>query len=180
MKKLIILICCLIATLSSYAQTNNINLDNLEYIEIRTTPFNGWQFKTSPKAPFQGMGLMKYRLRSYLKENEESMQYFRKHNWAMVGMTASSLVSGFGLIVIGGTLGFSPSVDLAPIVVAGSIIALGYGATFWLNNLMYKHLQKAVDIYNQSKNPTLSAIQPFIPRVQASSHSLGFGLVWSI
>ena len=177
MKKLIIIVCCLLAGITSFSQSS-INLDNLEYIEWRFDPFQGLLFRTTPNTGFQKMGAFKYKLRAHLKESDEAMKHFRRHNLNILASYGTATMTFFSTFAL--TAAVFNQANASELAALGSIVALSIGGSMIISNRIYQHLQRAIDAYNRSKNPNLSIIRPILPKIQPSRYTLGLGLVWTI
>jgi hypothetical protein len=178
MKKLLLLL-SLITVLTYTIQAQAQVKEDLEYMELRFRTGSGLGFTLKPYGVYNKAGFMGRKIRPYFKDNPDAMKAFKKYRWYTVGMYSTTLITAFGTtFTMIGVLSEETDILLIGLggIVAGSALMTLAGNASLLN------LQKAVDFYNKSKNPSLSQLQNFLPtlRPTASSSHVGLGLVWNI
>ncbi len=172
MKKLIVFLSLFITSIATFAQ---IDAD-IDYMEVRLIG-GSWQFRTAPNTFFQPMGYFGRHIKPYLQQDPLAYNFFKKYKrnaYATIGshivLSTSLTLTMFGLA--------EGNNQLATIGVGGILIS--GGLVYFTNNMSLKYLQTSVDMYNRSKNPTLTQFRPLIPSVGLSRHSLGLGLKWNV
>lgn len=175
MKKLLIVFVLLLGVQLSYAQ-DRVHTD---YMELRLMFGNTWSFRLSPTLPFQKMGLFGKHIKPYFKDSPEAMKHFKGYRRNMLSSLAWASVGGAG---IGYGLVSYWDNDNTGVIIGSSVFLISMSVGMYFSYKQFNLLQKAVDKYNQFKNPSLTQLRPFLPslEVTASEAHLGMGLVWKL
>ena len=157
MRNLLSIVFCLIFSYSAIGQQTNTSLTSEnEYMEVRYLPFKGVSYRLAPDLPFQSAGFLNRNMTPYFKQYDESLRYHKQHRRSLAGMIGGTAIYsvGFGAAFLGVVESNANTVRLGS---ASAIV--GFSLMLWSNHTHVSSVHKAVDAYNQNKNPNLQGVE---------------------